>query len=86
MNEVALKEMTQVPVKSRKAGGEGVVHTRTHVKFGSDGESSDEEYEDAARGRAGAMDVDGELQVRSRVRLGVQKLILNRKKSNSFSQ
>ena len=79
MNAVALKEMTQVPVKSRKAGGEGVVHTRTHVKFGSDGESSDEEYEDAAR-VPGAMDVDGERQVRSRLRLGVQKLNLNRKK------
>jgi len=26
--------------------GDGIVHTRTHVKFGSGGESSDEEYED----------------------------------------
>lgn len=62
VNEVALKELTQVPVKSRKAGGEGIVHTRTHVKFGSDGESSDEEYEDAALGGTDVMDVDGDLQ------------------------
>lgn len=38
--------------RSRKTGGEGIVHTRTHVKFGSDGESSDGEYEDAQGGGA----------------------------------
>ncbi len=61
-NQVALKEMTQVPVKSRKAGGEGVVHTRTHVKFGSDGESSDEEYDEVAGDNEDAMDVEGAAQ------------------------
>lgn len=60
-SEIALKQLTQVPVKSRKAGGDGIVHTRTHVKFGSDGESSDEEYEDVSGAGKGAdaMDVDG---------------------------
>ena len=64
VNEVALKEMTQVAVKSRKAGGEGVVHTRTHVKFGSDGESSDEEYNDMAKEHtdSGTIDREGGLQ------------------------
>jgi multiple RNA-binding domain-containing protein 1 len=64
----AFKEMTQVPVKSRKAGGEGIVHTRTHVKFDDDG-SSDEEYQDLTAGKKSGstgddedMDVDGGVQ------------------------
>jgi hypothetical protein len=45
------------------------VHTRTHVKFDDDGESSDEEYQDLTAGKKDkaegadeAMDVDGGVQ------------------------
>eukprot|EP00960_Hanusia_phi_P003386 99200-Hanusia_phi.AAC.3 len=44
---LVLAYMRMVAVKSKKAGGEGIVHTRTHVKFDdSDAGTSDEEYEE----------------------------------------
>ena len=60
----AIKEMTQVPVKSRKTGGEGIVHTRTHVKFDDDGGSSDEEYQDlTASKKSGSAGDDEDMDV-----------------------
>ena len=58
--ELERATVQQVAVPSRKAGGEGVVHTRTHIKFegedsGDEG-ASDEEYQDIpdlAQGRGG---------------------------------
>jgi multiple RNA-binding domain-containing protein 1 len=42
----AIKDVQQQAVRSKKAGGEDIMLTRTHVKFEGSDESSDEEYDD----------------------------------------
>ena len=55
------EECQQVAVKSKKAGGEGIMHTRTHVKFDdSEAGTSDEEYEDVPKKQEDGEKEDGE--------------------------
>ena len=65
----AIKDVQQQAVRSKKAGGEDIMLTRTHVKFEGSDESSDEEYDDLPARRGDdedeAVDSEGEEESKS---------------------